>query len=120
MSRNDQSAGKRRSGKTRHGSKWLDFVLEEAAMAAIRVKANYPAAAIPAPQAAPRPQTRARRGQALTDRAIWHMLSTGETYRDLGPDYFTNRDPERQTKRLVKQLERLGHHVTLTEEAAAA
>ena len=46
------------------------------------------------------------------------MLSTGETSRDLGPDSFTNRDPERQTKRLVKQLERLGHHVTLTAEAA--
>ena len=52
--------------------------------------------------------------------AIWHMLSTGETYRDLGGDYFTSRDPERQTRRLVKQLERLGHHVTLQEGAAAA
>jgi hypothetical protein len=52
--------------------------------------------------------------------AIWHMLSTGETYRDLGGDYFTNRDPERQTRRLVAQLQRLGHHVTLTEEAATA
>src|SRR5215210_5489384 len=51
--------------------------------------------------------------------AIWHMLSTGETYRDLGADYFTQRDPERQTKRLVKQLERLGHTVTLAEGAAA-
>jgi transposase len=48
------------------------------------------------------------------------MLFTGETYRELGGDYFTNRDPERQTRRLVKQLERLGHHVTLTEGAAAA
>src|SRR5829696_9100890 len=38
---NDQSAGKRRSGRTRDGSKWLDFALEEAAMAAIRVKGNY-------------------------------------------------------------------------------
>jgi len=28
--------------------------------------------------------------------AIWHMLSTGETYRDLGGDSFTTRDPERQ------------------------
>jgi len=46
-------------------------------------------------------------------RTIWHMLSTGETYNDLGGDYFTNRDPERQTKRLVRQLERLGHNVTL-------
>ena len=48
------------------------------------------------------------------------MLSTGKTYRDLGADYFVNRDPERQTKRLVRQLERLGHHVTLAEGAAAA
>jgi hypothetical protein len=37
-----------------------------------------------------------------------------------GGDYFTNRDPERQTKRLIAQLERLGHHVTLTQGAAAA
>lgn len=41
---NDQSAGKRRSGRTREGSKWLDYALEEAAMAAIRVKGNYLAA----------------------------------------------------------------------------
>jgi transposase len=47
------------------------------------------------------------------------MLLTGETYRDLGGDFFTNRDPERQTKRLVKQLEHLGHRVTLQEAAAA-
>jgi hypothetical protein len=52
--------------------------------------------------------------------AIWQMLNTGESYRDLGADYFINRDPERQTRRLVKQLERLGHHVTLAEGAAAA
>jgi hypothetical protein len=38
---NDKPAGKRRSGKTRDGSKWLDFALEEAVMAAIRVKGHY-------------------------------------------------------------------------------
>jgi transposase len=47
------------------------------------------------------------------------MLSTGETYHDLGGDNFTNRDPERQTRRLIKRLERLGHHVTLTGAVAA-
>jgi transposase len=52
--------------------------------------------------------------------AIWHMLSTGETYRDLGGDDFTNRNPERQTNRLVAQLERLGHTVTLTEKVVVA
>ncbi len=33
--------------------------------------------------------------------AIWHMLSAGETYRDLGGDDFTRRDLERETKRLI-------------------
>jgi transposase len=117
---NDQSAGRRRSGKTRNGSKWLDFALEEAAMAAIRVKANYPAAQYQ--RLKPRRGHKRALGAVKHSLicAIWQMLNTGETYRDLGPDYFVNRDPERQTKRLVKQLERLGHHVTLTEEAAAA
>jgi transposase len=117
---NDQSAGKRRSGKTRNGSKWLDYALEEAAMAAIRVRDGYLAAQYR--------RLKPRRGHKKALGAvkhtlicaIWHMLSTGETYRDLGGDYFTNRDPARQTKRLVRQLERLGHHVTLTEGAAAA
>jgi transposase len=117
---NDQSAGKRRSGKTRNGSKWLDFALEEAALAAIRVKANYPAAQYQ--RLKPRRGHKRALGAVKHSLicAIWHMLATGETYRDLGPDYFVNRDPERQTKRLIKQLERLGHHVTVTQEAAAA
>jgi transposase len=117
---NDQSAGKRRSGKTRNGSKWLDYALEEAAMAAIRVKDNYFAAQYQ--RLKPRRGHKRALGAVKHSLicAIWHMLATGETYRDLGPDYFANRDPARQTKRLVKQLKRLGHHVTLTEEAAAA
>jgi len=41
------------------------------------------------------------------------MLTTGELYRDVGGDYFRRRDPQRQTQRLVAQLERLGHKVTL-------
>jgi transposase len=50
--------------------------------------------------------------------SFWHMFSTGEGYTELGGDYHRRRDPERLTRRLVAQLERLGHHVTL--EAAAA
>jgi hypothetical protein len=41
------------------------------------------------------------------------MLKTGEMYRQLGEDYFSQRDPEKTTKRLVRQLEALGHVVTL-------
>ena len=36
---------------------------------------------------------------------------------DLGGDYYTRRDPDRATKRLVAQLERLGHRVTLEKAA---
>ena len=49
--------------------------------------------------------------------ACWHMLSTGELYADLGGDYYTRLNPERQTRRLVGQLQRLGHTVTLHEAA---
>jgi transposase len=41
---NDQSAGKRRSGKTRKGSKWLRSTLTESANAAARTKSSYLAA----------------------------------------------------------------------------
>ena len=52
--------------------------------------------------------------------AYWHMLSTGELYNDLGGDYYQRRTPERQIKRLIAQLERLGHRVTLEQQAVAA
>jgi transposase len=117
---NDESAGKRRSGKTRKGSKWLSQTLVECAKSANRSKNTYLAAQYA--------RLRARRGpnkatiavchSILT--AVWHMLSTGETYADPGGDFFARRDPERTRKRLVGQLERLGYTVTLKEEAAAA
>ena len=114
---NDQSAGKRRSGRTRKGSKWLGIALEEAALAAIRTKNTYLAAQYQ------RLKPRLGHGRALGAVkhsmliAYWHMFTTGETYRDLGGDYFQRRDPERHTKRLVAKLQALGHHVTLEPAA---
>jgi transposase len=115
---NDHSAGKRRSGRTRKGSKWLDWALEEAALAAVRSKDVYLAAQYQ--------RLRPRRGHKKALGAVkhsiivavWHMLSAGEFYRELGGDFFHRRDPERITKRLVARLEELGHSVTL--EAVAA
>jgi hypothetical protein len=37
----------------------------------------------------------------------WHILRTGDLYRDPGGDHFANRDPRRTTRRLVAQLEAL-------------
>jgi transposase len=115
---NDQSAGKRRSGKTRNGSKWLDWTLEESALAAIRAKDVY----LASQYARLRPRRGHKKALGAVKHsilcAVWHMLSTGELYRDLGGDYFRKRDPERITRRLVTQLEALGHAVTLQEAVA--
>jgi transposase len=116
---NDQSAGKRRSGKTRNGSKWLDWTLEESALAAIRANDVY----LAAQYARLRPRRGHKKALGAVKHsiicAVWHMLSTGELYHDLGGDYFRKRDPERITKRLVTQLEALGHTVKLQEAVTA-
>ena len=117
---NDQSAGKRRSGRSRKGSKWLDEALKDAAMAAIRTNDSY----LQAQYQRLRPRIGHGRALGAVKHSIicacWHMLTTGELYRDLGGDYFRKRDPERQTRRLVAQLERLGHKVTLETLPEAA
>jgi transposase len=117
---NDQSAGKRRSGRTRKGSKWLDDALKDAAMAAIRTNDSY----LQAQYQRLRPRIGHGRALGAVKHSIicacWHMLTTGELYRDLGGDYFRTRDPERQTRRLIAQLERLGHKVTLEALPQAA
>ena len=115
---NDQSAGKRRNGRTRKGSKWLGIALEEAALAAIRSKHSYLAAQYQ------RLKPRIGHGRALGAVkhsmliAYWHMFTTGQTYHDLGGDYYARRDPERATKRLIAKLQALGHDVTLQPAAA--
>jgi transposase len=116
---NDQGAGKRRRGTTRTGSKWLGMALTEAALSASRTRGSYLQAHYQ--------RLRPRRGHkraigALRHSmliALWHMLQTGEVYTDLGADYFQRRDPERLTRRLVAQLNALGHHVTLDQPEAA-
>ena len=115
---NDKSAGKRRSGRTRHGSKWLSIALTEAAHANIRSRDTYLSAQYR--------RLKHRRGHRKAIGAVrhsiivsaWHMLSTGELYRETGSDYFTRLDPDKHARRLIAQLERLGHTVTLERAAA--
>ena len=117
---NDQSAGKRRSGRTRNGSKWLDWALSEAAISATRSKNTY----LAAQYARLKPRRGHKKALGAVKHSIlaacWHMLSTGELYNDLGGDYYRRRDPERATKRLITQLEQLGHKVTLEQLPNAA
>src|SRR5205085_4054679 len=101
----DESAGKRRSGRTRKGSKWLRTALVEAASAVARTTTTYLSAQYR--------RLKARRGHGRAIIAVahsilasaWHMLYSGETYRELGPDYYMRRDPQTAVRRLVRQLE---------------
>jgi transposase len=112
---NDRSAGKRRSGKTRHGSKWLDTARPKRDGRHLHQRRHSPRNTSDQP----------RRGHGRALGAVKHSIITGCRHM-LPPasstanprDYFTRRDPERTTRRLIAQLERLGHHVTLETAAA--
>jgi transposase len=112
---NYESAGKRRRVGVMPGNRWLRRTLIEAARAAARSKGSYFGAQYR--------QIAKRRGpnkaavavaHSLSD-LIWHMLTTGECFTDLGADYFQRRrDPQREADRLVRQLHALGFKVSLT------
>jgi transposase len=118
---NDQSAGKRRSGKATKGNSALRTALVEAAWAAARTRNTYLAA-----QHRRFARRFGKKGQAKATFAlahtilgvIWHMFDRGTDYAELGGDYFEQRDDTgAQTRRLVRQLEKLGHRVVLEEAA---
>lgn len=119
----NESAGKSKSGHTRHGSKWLRAGLTQAAKAASRTKGTYLSAHYQ--------RLRGRRGHEKATIAAchsilvaaWHMLTRQVPYHDLGDDYFIRRQAEyaeRYRRRLVHQLEKLGHKVTLEPLPQAA
>jgi transposase len=113
--------GKRRTVATPPGNRWLRRALIEAARAAARTRGSYFAAQYR--------QIARRRGPNKAAVAvahslvvvIWMVLATGEPFHDLGEDYFQRRrDPGRESRRLVHQLEQLGYTVTLQPTEAVA
>jgi transposase len=117
---NNESAGKRKSGKTPKGNRWLRGALGEAASAAARTKATYLAAHFRR-IAGRRGKKRAVVAVAHTQLiAIYHMLRTNTPYTDLGPDHFERIDPLRLTRHHVQKLQALGYTVTLEPAKEAA
>jgi transposase len=116
---NNESAGKRKSGKTTKGNRWLREVLVQSAWPASRSKQTYLSAQFR--------RLAARRGKKRAAVAlghtllvvIFHLLKGKTTYRELGADYFDRLDQERLTRGLVRRLERLGLKVTLEPAAEA-
>ena len=52
--------------------------------------------------------------------AIYHVLSTGELFKDLGSDYYNQFNKERKANSMVKRLKALGYEVTIATVAATA
>ena len=119
-SKNDESAGKRRSTRMRKGAPWLKTTLVQCAQAAARKNASYLQAQFH--------RLRARRGAKKAFGAlaasilttVYHMLISGELYHDLGPAHFDRRAKASQTHRLVTRLQNLGYAVQITPLPAAA
>ncbi len=110
---NNESAGKRYSGKTRKGSPYLRTVLVEAAHAAARTKNTYLAAQYRR-IAARRGRKRAAVALAHTLLTIiYHILKRKEPYHDLGANYFDERDRQAVETRLVGRLCKLGYTIDL-------
>lgn len=113
---NNESAGKRRSGRIRKGNQPLGAALNQAAHAAAHTKNTYLAAQYH--------RLAARRGAKRAAVAVahsiliiaYHLIQRHEPYRELGGDYFDKRRPEVTAKRLMKRLERLGFQVMLQQE----
>lgn len=109
----NESAGKRRSGKTRDGNRYLRGALIESGLAATRTKGTALQARYY--------RVKRHRGHKKAIVAVGHqileiayfIMRDGVTYQELGADYFDRRDRERATRRHVKQLEALGYRVTL-------
>lgn len=115
---NDKTAGKSKSAHIRPGNRWLKSALGTAALAAIKKKDSYPQAQFR------RIAGRGGKGagkRALTAvahtllTAIYHVLHDKTDYHDLGGDYFFRRvNPDRQLRRAIAQLQRLGYQVTVS------
>jgi len=114
---NNESAGKRMSGKTRKGNVWLRRSMCEAAWAATHTKNTYFAAQF-ARIASRRGKKRALIAVAHSLLVVaWHMLKKKKHYRELGADFFDVLNKDQVKRRLVQRLARLGFEVTLTTTA---
>ena len=109
---NNESAGKRKSGRTRKGNPWLRETLVEAAWAASRARRTYLAAQYH--------RLAARRGRKKALVAVahsilviaYHLLAKGTTYQELGPNFFDHLNYQRVVKYHLRRLLELGYRIT--------
>ncbi|OPY56035.1 MAG: Transposase IS116/IS110/IS902 family protein [Pelotomaculum sp. PtaU1.Bin035] len=114
---NNESAGKRESGRTRKGNKKLRSALVEAARAAARTKNTYLSSQYH--------RLAARRGKNRAAVAVAHSILTiachiikrKQPFIELGPTYYEEHKRDTVIKQSIKKLESLGYKVTVESVA---
>ena len=117
---NNESGGKRLSGKTTKGSKYLRAALTQAAWAATRKKDCFLAMRF---QRLARSRGRNKAAVAVGHSILvigYYVLKRREGYKELGTTYFDRKQVEGQKKRLIRQLESLGLRVKVEGAGEAA
>jgi transposase len=114
--RNDESAGKRRSRRLRHGSHWLKTMLVQCAWASTRSKGSYLQALFLRLRGRCGPKKAICAVAASILTAAYHMLKDGT----FGAYHFNRRRPEAQARQLLKRLASLGFSVELKPLATAS
>jgi transposase len=116
----NESGGKRRSGRIGKGNRYLRAALIQAAWAAVKVKDSFLAAFYR--------RLAARRGNKKAIVAVAHkllvivytLLKTGETYQERGAAALDERQKDRLLARMRRRIEQLGYSVRLEPIAVAA
>lgn len=109
---NAESAGKRFSGRTRKGDRYLRRILVQNAWAVSHMKDCFLTAVFY--RIARKSLKKA--AVAVAHRILviaYHIIRDGTEYYEQGGDYFDRRCPERTARRLTQRLERIGFEVTL-------
>src|SRR5436309_9014771 len=106
-----ESAGKRRSTRTRAGAPWLKTTLVQAAWAAAHKKDSYFHAQFLRLKSRRGPKKAILAVAASMLTAAYFMLRDGVEYHDLGQHHFARRDKAEIAKRLLRRLHDLGVNV---------
>lgn len=111
---NNESAKKRRSGKTTKGNKLLRTTLVVCAHAAVKVKSSYFYAQfkrISAHRGKKRAYVAVAHSMLI---AIYHILKDGIEFEDLGSEYYNQFNKERKINAYLKKLKNLGWELPTT------
>lgn len=117
---NHESAGKRTSGRTGPGNRWLRSALVQAAQAAVHCRDTYFGGLYH------RLVFRRGKNRAIVAvahhllTAIYHMLQKHEPFRDLGANYWDERQKTSLLRRMCRRIRQLGYQVSLDPVATAA